>query len=1143
MWEVDSIGDGAFLAKILQAVALVTQLSDFMTLGKIGLVIGVLLLGFQAILNINSGIDFKQLFVAWLVFSLTFGARTTVIINDKYTAEARVIDNVPMGVGAAGAIISKVGGGLTKLFEQAFATPAMTDYGFASTLEALAKVRQQFMNNQVLAKLGQMDGTEMLDSWKNYIKECTLIGIDIGQIDKHYLQSHPDVIEALRFESSVYGTLIYVKGKELALDCQQAYHELKNMTQSQFIPRLRELLNVANRGSVTESQERILREALNQLGQDSTSLQMYIAGAVLLPIYEDAVVEKYQDEQAFNAAAMVNLAILQRNTQWSAEQTLFLNIVRPMMTFFEGFIFAITPIMGFVLCLGVIGLKMVGKYLLILLWIQLWLPLLAIINLYIHSSINQQMSQLSTINGLQVSSFTGLQHLDGLLQTWLSTGGMLASSVPAISLMLVYGTSISATHLAGRLQSSDTLNEKMIAPDLNQISPVASHASLYQASELSGMAKTGSAQLLSQFTSDSGINYIESAAKEDSIQATTRFSEQLGHSVSQNIGESLSYQSLSSFGESMSNAYGRSHGIVQEIAQDMSKRYGFGQESQAAVQGLVSGVLAGGISIGQGGVKNSALGNSEKVNPLSLVTKNKLGFNVNGDISSKATSTTSAQQNQSSQSFTSDLQKLSENEALRAEYLNTLSQDLIQQSSEGVTSSFATNQQNILLKAAERMNSASNKYSSIKQANHAFKSQKHTDGLTLSKQAMNNTALISYLDGYMNEHPQAANRMRELLPIYQNLLTDDEQAYFAASFEALSQSTNSHIGERNNDKNAAHQLMALATHSPIPAFEDQNYHGTKEVRQFDAMAQKAESQLKTIQSPFNQAFLEEKKEEFSQKREAFQNNSINNDNQHKDNSRQFYQEQDSQFQEKKTKMWETEINNPALSSQNAARFFNVIQDMKKTPSNYAKALMNASTYVAEDYKKYRDRALNEPSERGFLHRASVATEASFNGFKAAYNAGKEFKNPLAAYKNSFNQDSSNLESIGFGAKTEAIIAGVKGAVMENKMNEYLDKYREDFKLEAYQEGINMGLSPIQSKIFAYSFTESLANRLLLSDDNLMKKEEIQNLRQQLIEERGAYDGASIQKVDDEISRLFNASLAGDFAKNELIPLRALNSKD
>ena len=97
-------------------------------------------------------------------------------------------------------------------------------------------------------------------------------------------------------------------------------------------------------------------------------------------------------------------------------------------------------------------MAMTGKYLLFGLWIQLWMPIMAIINLYLHMAIARDLDALQNTANLDLPSILSLYKLDFLLQDYLATGGMLAASTPAISLMLIYGSAITATHLAGRLQ-------------------------------------------------------------------------------------------------------------------------------------------------------------------------------------------------------------------------------------------------------------------------------------------------------------------------------------------------------------------------------------------------------------------------------------------------------------------------------------------------------------------------------------------------------------------------------------------------------------------------------------------------------------------------------------------------------------------
>lgn len=132
-FTIYSVGSAAYLEDILNAVAMISGSGKIEDLAKIGLLIGVLILGFQAVFN-NTGIEFQKVGVCLILYLAAFGPQTTVLIEDIYTGEVAVVDNVPLGPVAVGSIISNLGYDITKTFEQAFSTPAMTSYGFADPL-------------------------------------------------------------------------------------------------------------------------------------------------------------------------------------------------------------------------------------------------------------------------------------------------------------------------------------------------------------------------------------------------------------------------------------------------------------------------------------------------------------------------------------------------------------------------------------------------------------------------------------------------------------------------------------------------------------------------------------------------------------------------------------------------------------------------------------------------------------------------------------------------------------------------------------------------------------------------------------------------------------------------------------------------
>ena len=88
MWEIYSIGDSAYLAAILNAVAMITGTGDFRQLAGVGFLIGVLLVLFQGILQGGRGIRFQNVLVAWLLFGLLNRAarQTKTQFDDRFLA-------------------------------------------------------------------------------------------------------------------------------------------------------------------------------------------------------------------------------------------------------------------------------------------------------------------------------------------------------------------------------------------------------------------------------------------------------------------------------------------------------------------------------------------------------------------------------------------------------------------------------------------------------------------------------------------------------------------------------------------------------------------------------------------------------------------------------------------------------------------------------------------------------------------------------------------------------------------------------------------------------------------------------------------------------------------------------------------------
>lgn len=495
MFTIYSIGDSAFLAQILNSLAMITGTGDFEQLVAIGLVLGLFIMGVQCVMSGTRQFNLHQVFLGFLCYLCMFGPSVTVHIEDAYTGQVRTVDNVPVGAGVAGTLISNVGYGVTQLFEQGYGdVDRMTEHSFGDALKSLNSVRAIAYDASILNAASQSlgAGSDLRKSLDNYIRECTMVKIVVGQGTPE--EVYGGGLNALAFQNTIYGTEVYLPGNNAAkLDCSAAWQQLKpRFEQAMQDPRTIAALNrlagsMDAQGQVQTTYDRIT-DALHALNVTQISARDYVNVAVLEPIYRRSAQGFYNDMGDSASAVMINQAIEQRNTQWAAEQSMFLSTVRPLMAFFEGFIYAITPIMAFMIVMGAFGMAMITKYFQVVVWVQLWMPVLSIVNLFILMGARNQFASIVT----DPMSFYTLNNGSQILQNWIATGGMLAAATPMIALFLVTGSTYAFTSLTNRMGGGDHINEKIASPDMVKPAEILSMMPQATSSAIGGVAATGS---------------------------------------------------------------------------------------------------------------------------------------------------------------------------------------------------------------------------------------------------------------------------------------------------------------------------------------------------------------------------------------------------------------------------------------------------------------------------------------------------------------------------------------------------------------------------------------------------------------------------------------------------------------------------
>ncbi len=694
-----SCGDAYYLGKVLDAVAAVCGTDGGLAgAAAVGALIGVIIITFQTIIHLK-GINIHHLLVCWVIYVLSFGTTTDVAIQSAYS-DATVIqkDNVPSGPAWIGVIVSNVGYHLTKKMEQAFggSEGALVTNGdgsgFNEALYLINHVGEAGERGGVAYMMSKSpEGRALLTNLRNYTKDCTAKALFLGP-EKGGL-SHSDLLsksitDAFEFNSRVYFTEVIPSGSNKAQmhDCATAWAMIKPQYETALngVPTsvLRQFasgvglcsMETDGHDTCTEISSpedlnfQFQEKGLNAIQASQVKAQKFMLASVGRQIMQLGLKDGYAAYGDINSASMISQAIQQRNVQWAGEQSMFLNSVRPIMAFMESFFYAITPFAAVFVMLGLFGMGLFFKYILLLIWVQMWLPTMAVANMFIMSAATRQMTALGTgylasqpnMNNADGSlSFYMYDGMIGIAKDWVATGAMFQAATPLLSLIIISGSVYALTSLTSRMAGSDHINEKVVAPDV--VSPAAA-IGMQSAWTADAFKATLNGAKLPSINMGEILSNQKSFADEQSHQANRS----LAHAISDRITEAGGYTNataqigsyLQSTSSSDVNSFGASIDRYKQFMSQQGQNVTTAQAITALTQKALS--VSGGLDIGGGNTNSATSENSSSSSTTNRTyqsgsgnetsqTKSSHGMKnssamrkaVSGDLGVKATGTAS----------------------------------------------------------------------------------------------------------------------------------------------------------------------------------------------------------------------------------------------------------------------------------------------------------------------------------------------------------------------------------------------------------------------------------------------------------------------------------------------------------------------
>lgn len=563
IFEIYSMGDGLYMKRILDGVAMMSNSGFLMALGGFGLMLGLLLAGMKAIETGGQKVELPSLFVSFILILAMFSIKVPTAIYALDGAPGAgamrvyTVDNVPIGVAFPSMAVTTLGKVITEKFQQAFGVPGMEELGsgeFGNTLKLVDMTRRWDIEG--LRGRPNSKVSNFRRNLTSYVSNCTIPGIMRGAISRDALlgtatpfSMHNDG-NGIGFNDQ-WTTTMYVAGSESLVNCDEGFVALQRDSNdagmvTEFLKGAMAMTDARSDGDANNK----ANDAFAALGTTTDTLRDHMMASAIREIMDEAIVGSNSlSPENIQSQIMLIQAQRQRQDEWGAGELMFRKAMRPFMAFLECFAFIATPFMVMVIGLGSMGLRIVGKYFMVNLWIMTWAPMFAAVDLFQVTMVQHAVTAMEILhassNGVALSSIAGAAALNQEITTWISVGGWMATLVPPLGYLLLSGGAVAMTSFAGRLSGGDHVNEKMTSPDLMTVKEAMSVNSSMSHSRGTGTEVTGVDPVNGSFQIQSNMSTrIESASgvmqkAEVSAMAAidAAIAKEVGNTTSVNSGE------------------------------------------------------------------------------------------------------------------------------------------------------------------------------------------------------------------------------------------------------------------------------------------------------------------------------------------------------------------------------------------------------------------------------------------------------------------------------------------------------------------------------------------------------------------------------------------------------------------------------
>ncbi|EJE4724611.1 conjugal transfer protein TraG N-terminal domain-containing protein [Vibrio parahaemolyticus] len=641
--EIYTNGDMAFMETILTGMGHVYNDGFLGQIFAMALLANALVSLLKFVNDSRSGFltSFWQAIILYLVM---FSATTKITLTKIGEGTRPIAGDFPVGVVAPAYFISMIGSKIAERFRDNIvvidagwgntSNTAILEYGL-SPLEALMKIRSEnfagaFEKSDLLSDIANPDGgsSGLGRAIGTYYSYCVEKAVKLSQLDPTgipYLRR----ISGAKVNSDYWRSLLIDEPWPLTYDldgqiksgtCTTAHEDiglaLKKRAEELAQAKIFDFSH--DRSDLTAAEEFSRMKDFYQkidpnTGADAISklsTNMYTA-LMAEGACKDSVLMGPEFVQACTAQWD---AIQNRRVQEASKADSFLEMLSPMVTFIEGFVYVISPFMILlVLFTGSSGLKMMGKYLTALLWVTL-IPICQVaVDVYLNTYFNRFLYSLNQDGaGTSLVSIQAQESVWTELESFVAFAGTAQAMVPALAMFIIFagvhtlqgmgaGMASGAAIDGSKLHSNKAVSIKDGSYGYGQTNVV--EARNEYGTQVGGEQIRAHKSNVDASASDFGLQVSSKDAWTQKVSAsesyTTSLQASTGTQAAKSFGETFGKTDQYVLSEGMAAGASKSASKTLSFADQLQKDYGFSQQTAERLSQTIQGSMSAGISTPQ----------------------------------------------------------------------------------------------------------------------------------------------------------------------------------------------------------------------------------------------------------------------------------------------------------------------------------------------------------------------------------------------------------------------------------------------------------------------------------------------------------------------------------------------------------------